>query len=557
MIGAGTALFLALGGLELAEPAGRPLLVEARSGGVGSWHADNRNGVPWDDRYGDVVNRLELRLSWDTGVVGARLDAATFFARPDAGTLAAGSADPSARERLRAQYEGSLRTRYRDDYTVGKVWASWQHPGIELTAGDTYATFGRGLTLALRKQDELLVDTTVRGGRVAVRAGALSLTGVAGVANPLRLDEATGQTLLRPLPTASDPDPAPVLGEDRLAGGRAEISAGPLLAGIHGVALWRTDRLGEKRGLRGSPRVDLAGASLEVPLAGIGSAYLESAWQQWADGLGKALYASADAGAGPVTAALELQHYRDFQPLLASVDRVRAAAFQTLAYSAPPTTEALLADSRFLFFDRCVTGGRARVDVRAAEALSLRGAAGRWATWGERASACPTDAASARRNDVTDLSGEAELTLPGGRLVAGGGWRRDGQAEDGRLYYGDNRGELRATFLLPGRWSIESDVRLRRRYLLIENGAAPWSEADVYVGARLGTAFSVTLGFEGTGQRGRAPTYGNVALSWNPIERGGLRLFAGQQRGAMRCVSGVCREVPPFEGLRLEWAMRL
>jgi hypothetical protein len=33
-------------------------------------------------------------------------------------------------------------------------------------------------------------------------------------------------------------------------------------------------------------------------------------------------------------------------------------------------------------------------------------------------------------------------------------------------------------------------------------------------------------------------------------------LFVGQRRGATRCVSGVCRQFPPFEGARLEITSR-
>ena len=35
-----------------------------------------------------------------------------------------------------------------------------------------------------------------------------------------------------------------------------------------------------------------------------------------------------------------------------------------------------------------------------------------------------------------------------------------------------------------------------------------------------------------------------------------LRLFVGQQRGAFRCASGVCRFFPPFEGARAELTLR-
>jgi hypothetical protein len=35
-----------------------------------------------------------------------------------------------------------------------------------------------------------------------------------------------------------------------------------------------------------------------------------------------------------------------------------------------------------------------------------------------------------------------------------------------------------------------------------------------------------------------------------------VNLFVGQRRGAVRCVSGVCRRFPPFEGARLELTSR-
>ena len=36
----------------------------------------------------------------------------------------------------------------------------------------------------------------------------------------------------------------------------------------------------------------------------------------------------------------------------------------------------------------------------------------------------------------------------------------------------------------------------------------------------------------------------------------GVGLFVGQRRGAIRCVSGVCRQFPAFEGARLEITSR-
>jgi hypothetical protein len=35
-----------------------------------------------------------------------------------------------------------------------------------------------------------------------------------------------------------------------------------------------------------------------------------------------------------------------------------------------------------------------------------------------------------------------------------------------------------------------------------------------------------------------------------------VQVFVGQRRGAVRCVSGVCRQFPPFEGAKLEIVSR-
>jgi hypothetical protein len=35
-----------------------------------------------------------------------------------------------------------------------------------------------------------------------------------------------------------------------------------------------------------------------------------------------------------------------------------------------------------------------------------------------------------------------------------------------------------------------------------------------------------------------------------------VKIFAGQQRGGLKCVNGVCKVFPPFEGVRAELTMR-
>ena len=44
--------------------------------------------------------------------------------------------------------------RYQDSYYLGKGFLTYSSPELELTAGDSYVSFGRGLVLSMRKQDE-------------------------------------------------------------------------------------------------------------------------------------------------------------------------------------------------------------------------------------------------------------------------------------------------------------------------------------------------------------------------------------------------------------------
>jgi hypothetical protein len=52
------------------------------------------------------------------------------------------------------------------------------------------------------------------------------------------------------------------------------------------------------------------------------------------------------------------------------------------------------------------------------------------------------------------------------------------------------------------------------------------------------------------------PTYVNLVGRFRPIPSASLSLFVGQRRGTLRCEGGVCREVPPFEGFRLDGTVR-
>ena len=77
-------------------------------------------------------------------------------------------------------------------------------------------------------------------------------------------------------------------------------------------------------------------------------------------------------------------------------------------------------------------------------------------------------------------------------------------------------------------------------------------------------SFSFIFGFEHTTREGFPNTYFNGAIAYRAKSRErwyhkvfeSVRMFIGQRRAALRCVGGVCRVFPAFEGARIEVVSR-
>ena len=48
----------------------------------------------------------------------------------------------------------------------------------------------------------------------------------------------------------------------------------------------------------------------------------------------------------------------------------------------------------------------------------------------------------------------------------------------------------------------------------------------------------------------------NGQVGWTFRQGSAIRIFAGGQRGGLRCVSGVCRVFPSFQGVKAEAVLR-
>jgi hypothetical protein len=598
---------------DVAEWDGAPVRVDVNETSILKYHFDNRNDVDAvnvvnkvDDDYGEWLNRFNVTGAWKSWQAGVRFDTATYFHRPDAGSFSdqtAASRQLAYRYRNMYAVEGPCFGRSDDGtggfclYAPSKVYVTYATPDLEATVGDTYVALGRGLVLSIRKLDELGADTSVQGGKVIGRIKPFTFTGVVGLSNPVRIDEATGIALRDPDPQhlAATGQPTTLSwARDLIVGGRAEAKIASSTIGVQAADFHRRADLG----FTGDPTVEAhditnVGASFAVPKLSADfplSSYLEIAVQNrklfddapaQAENKGYAAYASFSLTEGIVTTTLEGKHYRGYYPVRVNANTAGAFfPFTAVQYMAPPTLELVTQDS---FFDNsCVTGSRARVDVRPSKSLLAFASGAYFANWGERppgTTQCNigpafglTQGATATpvRNDVYDgyVGFEVRAQREASYVLLTMGARRDIESDTGDSYYREGWIQADIVKVLHGLWSMELNTWQRNRF---EGGAEPgaeaWHEGETYLAVKYASRMAYILGWEYTTRKSvvkpgafltgdvlgsTMQQFFNVGAQFRFSDNISLRLFVGQQRGALKCVSGVCRQFPNFEGAKSE-----
>jgi hypothetical protein len=564
-----------------------------------------------DSEWGGWINRLDTRLRWGHWDLGLRLDSAVYAFRPVDYT----GRYPSDKTQIVLDNE----SRFKNSIYPAKLWATYSAPGVEVTAGDAYVQFGRGLTLSMRKVDELGIDTTVRGGKVQITRDPFSLTAVAGFANPSRVDEATGRALWVTSDLQPGDTPTPVYGSDRVVGIDLQAGRGlPLTLSTHfarftrcapyhfdngnfatsfgsdsGTAIFGTCDAGDTDvwlnqslnlvplGIRAHD-ITMVGQSIEVPsLWGHGTFYVEAAVQQRQDDQeeptnrnGNALYAALTYDIGKTSSTFELKSYRNFYTVTASVGPA-APEFALVAYTFVPPAESfnMLDAEGTGNFNACVEGGRFREDVnlrpdllvygQGVFAYSLTEQPGGLCDQSGR-TVVSTGLSPASLQDVVwdgvtgfEYSFDDRLSH-----VFSSAGARDDRLKDGSLQYGEGHVEYSIAKYLGGPWSLELQGRYRHRWEQDFNVDLPthtqhwWDEDENYVSLRMAPKWVFTTGFEYTTLIGQPRTYVNGAVLYKFTSASNLRVFVGQQRAAFRCASGMCRFFPAFEGARAELTLR-
>jgi hypothetical protein len=591
--------------VDVGELGANPLQLDVTETSILAQHFDPRgNELPQNSGWGGWVNRLDAALRWENWTAGLRLDSAVYWRRPvDNPEFAA------AENEIATDNE----SRFKNSIYPAKLWVTYAAPGIEVTAGDAYVQFGRGLTLSMRKIDELGIDTTLRGAKIEVQRDPFALTLVAGFGNPSRVDEASGRSLFPTHDLVDGDHSMPTFGSDRILG--AEVQAGrglPVTLSTHAVRIARcapyhydasgnivTDPASDPGGvIFGScdradtanwlgqighlpPPLDasaitMVGQSVEVPsLWGHGKLYLEAAAQERHNdvpsrnigGDGNALYGALSVDAAPATMTLEVKSNRNFYAVPASVDPNKAQEFSVVAYSFLPPVETFnMIDTEGTGnFNSCVDGGRVRVDVQANKDLALYGQ-GIYAYTKSEESNGGCDAqghtiAAVAADQVHDRVWDGIVGVEwysSDKLSHVFAWAgaRDDVKESGDWTYREQHIEYSIAKYLAGPWSIEIQGRHRHRRQENQNADGWWSEGENYVALRMAPRWVLTQGLEYTTMVGPPLLYFNGALLYKFTSSSNVRIFVGQQRGGFRCASGICRLFPPFEGARAELTWR-
>jgi hypothetical protein len=593
------------GAVDLPSIGGSPTKLDITETSIVSQRFVAREGeLPADQGYFAWLNRLNLVFSWRKLTVGARIDSSMYALRPEDRDFD----DPQLARN--AVVDGS--TRYRDAIYPAKLWIQYKTRGLEATLGDSYVQFGRGLVLSVRKVDELGIDTTLLGGKVVVQEDPFSLTLVAGQANPARVDEPTGRALFLPKPVPGEIlGPQPLFGSDRIIGAQLQAGRGlPIISSTHAARLTKCApyrynedgsvnasftstpigtcdeedsgtflaRLPQLGPVLRSPETINAGQSFEVPdLWGHGNFYVEAAVQRRQTEIvtdphnqGNALYGALVTNTGPATNTIEFKSYRNFFPLAGGVNVSRAAAFGNIAYSAPPTTEVIIQDSMFGFFNACVTGARDRLDWRFGEQLVAYATFGQFVTRSEvpggqcdhlgRSTAADKDGTT---NYVTDASLGLQYIWDDDKSIAflNVTGRNDVTAR-GDPYYREVSAQYSVTKFLVGMYSLEFAGRHRYRVQEQENlrsdslDGEPWWQGEHQNALKIAPKWVLSQGFEYTTFVGLPTYYINGGVFYRLSNQSNIRAYIGQNRGGLRCVSGICRVFPSFSGGRVELTLR-
>lgn len=287
---------------------------------------------------------------------------------------------------------------------------------------------------------------------------------------------------------------------------------------------------------------------------------------------GYAVYANINLTLDPIAITLEGKHNRSFFPLGANIDPITpgfsAGEYNIVTYSRPPNVEQIYTEP-IGAPDVCVTGGRARADLNLNDDLRIYGWVGRYTSFTEfDALNNNCDTSDRLRSDTWDTAAGGELDLQEGKTHywAWVGARFTDMGEAYTSLSGDTsvlyrEGYVRYDFNqhLAGPFSI-SALGYHRQRLYPITLSEVWHEGENLLALNWSPNWSFIFGYEYQTRPGLPVHYFNGAIQyrskssehWYDQLTDLVRVYLGQRRAALRCVGGVCRVFPAFEGAQIE-----
>ena len=245
--------------------------------------------------------------------------------------------------------------------------------------------------------------------------------------------------------------------------------------------------------------------------------------------------------------------------------------FSTVQYTTPPTLERQLQQIDHGQYK--TAGARVRLDWAQTKSLMLYANYGAFRDWqGFGNPACGSEDHTATGCEMTPAATihdpyvgvELRWSKARSRASLAGGFHFVQADGVDRFVRSDGHIDFDLEQSLGSRLALEiHGYDLERAEIAAGSLASPaqritWREGTMQLGLRFRPYLSGAFILDYTTQATEERTYYyGGAAQWDITSASSLRLFVGSSRGGLKCVSGVCRTYPPFDGVRLSLIVRL
>ena len=475
-------------------------------------------------------NRLNLQANVDDIRFGGRLDTFNFFA--DAAPCP--RAAPNCKEA----------------YLPEKLFFQIRLGDFDFTVGDFYLTIGRGIALAVRKVDEFGIDTTLRGARATYQKEGFRATVAGGFSNANNFEPVQQIILDDPHDFffAADIEQR-FLKLFSLAGHYVFGQIQQLIVDSEGkesVAIRTTSHIA-------GGRISFPRLLNKMDIYFEGNLLFETN-NAIAQDPGVALYLNYNGYFFPFTLQIEGQWYQHYRLETRFPQRYSRVPSAPLLYLNQPSMERPDLDTQA---DNANSKGvRIRLDY-----TFLNRKAVVHANYLFRYGFTPFDTGV-----LMIHHGYAGFEYHGDivHLNTSGGFRQILGLEYWRLIHGDIdlniRFAPRHAIDIVGRYWFNMRGAGIIEGIPIEEQLSIFHLVDAQIAYTFSGIGSLSFMFSYTNENSSPSIrqfYFAGELKINLNRYGALKLFFGNSRGGLRCVSGLCRVFPPFEGFRTELLFRI